>query len=326
MLAVALTSLGRSPSFVVGGEVRQLGTNAAGGDGDICVAEGDESDRSVARLPADIALGAERRPRPPRPLRLARRRRRAARIVDGEAAGGRAAGLRRRRRAAGAARAAVRARRGGGAARAGGDARRPSASPSGRRAGRVACSWPCPGAHNAGNACAAALVLEELGVPLADAFAALETFAGRRPALRAGRRARRLPRHRRLRAPPGGARGHARRGARAGAGGAGRRLLPAAHAVAHTRSSPASSPRCWQGADVVVLSETYVARGRPDRRRVGGPDRGAPARAGARPRGRVRADLRRGDRGAARAACGPATSCCAAAPAPSTPSARAVVA
>ena len=117
MLAVALTALGRSPSFVVGGEVRQLGTNAAGGDGDICVAEGDESDRSVARLPADIAVGAQRRPRPPRPLRLGGRRGRAARVVDGAAAGRRAAGLRRRRRAARAPQGAVRRGRRSGIAR-----------------------------------------------------------------------------------------------------------------------------------------------------------------------------------------------------------------
>src|SRR5262245_59462208 len=56
MLAVALTGLGVRPTFLVDGGVSQLGTNAVAGDGDLCVAEGDESDRSVARLPADIAV------------------------------------------------------------------------------------------------------------------------------------------------------------------------------------------------------------------------------------------------------------------------------
>lgn len=56
MLAAAAVELGLDPTFVVGGEVRQLGTNARGGAGGLAIAEGDESDRSVRQLPATIGV------------------------------------------------------------------------------------------------------------------------------------------------------------------------------------------------------------------------------------------------------------------------------
>jgi UDP-N-acetylmuramate--alanine ligase len=46
MLAVALTEAGTDPSFACGGEVAQLGTNAALGEGEAFVVEADESDGS----------------------------------------------------------------------------------------------------------------------------------------------------------------------------------------------------------------------------------------------------------------------------------------
>jgi UDP-N-acetylmuramate--alanine ligase len=55
MVAYCLDALGDDPSFLVGGEVPQLGGNARAGSGWLVV-EGDESDGTVFELPADIAV------------------------------------------------------------------------------------------------------------------------------------------------------------------------------------------------------------------------------------------------------------------------------
>jgi UDP-N-acetylmuramate--alanine ligase len=55
MIAFALLETGRDPSWIVGGEVPQLGANAGAGDGWLVV-EGDESDRSVAALRPRVAV------------------------------------------------------------------------------------------------------------------------------------------------------------------------------------------------------------------------------------------------------------------------------
>jgi UDP-N-acetylmuramate--alanine ligase len=55
MIAFVLDRLGRDPSFLIGGEVPQLGGNARAGSGWLVV-EGDESDRSVFSLPATVAV------------------------------------------------------------------------------------------------------------------------------------------------------------------------------------------------------------------------------------------------------------------------------
>ena len=55
MIAFVLDRLGLDPSFLLGGEVPQLGGNARAGSGWLVV-EGDESDRTVFRLPAEIAV------------------------------------------------------------------------------------------------------------------------------------------------------------------------------------------------------------------------------------------------------------------------------
>ena len=55
MIAFVLDRLGRDPSFLVGGEIPQLGGNARAGSGWLVV-EGDESDRSVFSLPATVAV------------------------------------------------------------------------------------------------------------------------------------------------------------------------------------------------------------------------------------------------------------------------------
>jgi UDP-N-acetylmuramate--alanine ligase len=56
MIALALLDTGREPAFLIGGELRAAGTNAAWGDGDWAVIEADESDRSFLKLHRDVAV------------------------------------------------------------------------------------------------------------------------------------------------------------------------------------------------------------------------------------------------------------------------------
>ena len=56
MVAHILRATGRDPAFVIGGELRSAGTNAAWGAGDWIVAEADESDRSFLELSRDVAV------------------------------------------------------------------------------------------------------------------------------------------------------------------------------------------------------------------------------------------------------------------------------
>ena len=55
MIAFVLRATGRDPSWIVGGEVPQLGANAGAGEG-VLVVEGDESDRSVFALRPQVAV------------------------------------------------------------------------------------------------------------------------------------------------------------------------------------------------------------------------------------------------------------------------------
>src|SRR3954451_22636252 len=55
MIAFVLDRLGLDPAFLIGGDIAQLSGNARAGEGWL-VAEGDESDRSVAALRPDIAV------------------------------------------------------------------------------------------------------------------------------------------------------------------------------------------------------------------------------------------------------------------------------
>jgi UDP-N-acetylmuramate--alanine ligase len=55
MIAFVLDRLGLDPSFLIGGEVPQLGGNARAGSGWLVV-EGDESDRTIAQLRPEIAV------------------------------------------------------------------------------------------------------------------------------------------------------------------------------------------------------------------------------------------------------------------------------
>jgi UDP-N-acetylmuramate--alanine ligase len=56
MAAHALLALGWEPSYVIGGELRTTGTNAAAGSGEWLVVEADESDRSFLELSCEIAV------------------------------------------------------------------------------------------------------------------------------------------------------------------------------------------------------------------------------------------------------------------------------
>ena len=56
MLVVALQHCGRDPSFAVGGELGEAGTNAHHGSGDCFVAEADESDGSLLEYTPNVAV------------------------------------------------------------------------------------------------------------------------------------------------------------------------------------------------------------------------------------------------------------------------------
>ena len=56
MAALALLESGREPAFLIGGELRAAGTNAAWGAGEWAVIEADESDRSFLALGRDVAV------------------------------------------------------------------------------------------------------------------------------------------------------------------------------------------------------------------------------------------------------------------------------
>jgi UDP-N-acetylmuramate--alanine ligase len=56
MAAHVLVEAGRDPAYVIGGEVRSTGTNAAWGEGEWLVVEADESDRSFLKLSPEVAV------------------------------------------------------------------------------------------------------------------------------------------------------------------------------------------------------------------------------------------------------------------------------
>ncbi|CAL9386542.1 UDP-N-acetylmuramate--L-alanine ligase [Streptomyces sp. enrichment culture] len=56
MLAVALSELGLSPSYAIGGDLDAPGSNALHGEGEIFVAEADESDRSFHKYAPEVAV------------------------------------------------------------------------------------------------------------------------------------------------------------------------------------------------------------------------------------------------------------------------------
>nr|MDA8342915.1 Mur ligase domain-containing protein [Actinomycetota bacterium] len=56
MLALILVEAGLDPSFLIGGDVNEIGTNAVWGEGPWLVVEADESDGTFLALPTEIAV------------------------------------------------------------------------------------------------------------------------------------------------------------------------------------------------------------------------------------------------------------------------------
>ncbi len=56
MIALQLVAGGSKPSFLIGGDVNEIGTNAAWDDGEWLVVEADESDGTFLSLDADVAV------------------------------------------------------------------------------------------------------------------------------------------------------------------------------------------------------------------------------------------------------------------------------
>ena len=238
MLALVLMEAGLQPSFIVGGELNEIGTGAVWDSrGDLLVVEADESDGTFLELPAAAVRPHQRRARPPRALRVVRVA--GARVRAVRRAGPRASRRVRRRPARRPARRApprdhLRHERSG-------------RLPHGRRLDRSRRSaftlrapsdraWtvalPVPGLHNARNAAGAMAMAIELGATPEAAVRRARSLCGRGPALRAPRIRRRRDVRRRLRPP-------AERGrscARSGAGGRlepGRLRVPAAPLQPH---------------------------------------------------------------------------------------------
>ena len=81
MLALILRAAGWHPSFLIGGDLNEVGTNAVFDDGEWLVVEADESDGTFLELARRSRDRHQRRARPPRPLRRLRRARRRVRAV-----------------------------------------------------------------------------------------------------------------------------------------------------------------------------------------------------------------------------------------------------
>ena len=56
MLSMVLTEAGLQPSFIIGGDVNEIGSGAVWGDGEWIVVEADESDRTFLSLDAEVAV------------------------------------------------------------------------------------------------------------------------------------------------------------------------------------------------------------------------------------------------------------------------------
>lgn len=183
MLALVLRGAGWRPTFVIGGDVNEVGTNAAYDDGEWLVVEADESDGTFLELPAEAVIVTNVEPdhldhygsfpalvaaftdfvaRAPGPRLVCADEPHAAAIAA--AVGARTYGF-----AAGADYRVV----GYDGHRHGSDV---ELTVDGSALGHF--SLPVPGRHNATNAVAAAALATELGVPFAATARALAGFGG----------------------------------------------------------------------------------------------------------------------------------------------------
>ena len=250
MIVHALLGCGLDPSYLVGGEVRSTGTNAAWGAGEWLVVEADESDRSLLKLSPRDRGAHERRARPPHDLRLQRDVDETFRAFLASAAprssgiarellrAGRGPGDLRRRRAARPAGLGVRVRRRDGRARPAGAAQRPE-----RRGG--ADRAPAGGGRRARGRARAGLLHR------------------RRAALRAARHDRvGRARRRRLRPSPDRGAGDDRRRAHAGARPASSPSSSRTCSRARRARRASSAPR-WRTADRSWSCEIYPRASAP---------------------------------------------------------------
>ncbi len=228
MIAFVLDRLGRDPSFLIGGEIPQLGGNARAGSGWLVV-EGDESDRTIEHLRPEIAVVTN--------VDLDHHSTFAS-AAEVEELFERWLGRRRRSCAAGTS------------------------------SSRSTFELAVPGEHNRRNAAAALAALELAGVPRDEARRRARRFRGRGPPLRerggeAGGVTRRTtttrttrPRsRRRSRAARGG--GRARRVL----------VLFQPHLYSRTRHLAQDLGAALASADAAAVTEIYRAREEPGGRR-----------------------------------------------------------
>jgi len=277
MVVQAMRGSGLDPSYVIGGELRDTGSNAGWGTGEWIVIEADESDRSLLKFEPEIAVLTNAEARPPCDVRVAARPRADAPHVHG---------ARRRRRgrlgAPGAPRAV--AHRGPSAY----DAPEPLLEPTG-----ASFSWrghevvlTVPGAHNAVNAAGALTASALAGADPARRRRRFEELPGGQAAVRApggdgdrGRRCTTTYAHH-----PTRGRGRDRGGADAGAERVVAVFQP--HLYSRTRALAGAFGAALASAAASVVVDVYPAReraeGLPGRRRAVGRRRGGDA-AGGRP-------------------------------------------
>ena len=238
MLALILRAAGWQPSFIIGGDLNEVGTNAAYDDGEWLVVEADESDGTFLELAPEGGHRHQRRARPPRPLRRLRRAHRGVRASSSPASRACASCAPTTRSRAGSPPRIAGAVTYGLAEDAtyridsyegGGDGSRFELHRDGRELGAI--DLPVPGRHNAANAAGAAALALELGVPFEAVGRSAARLRRRRAPVPVPRRGRRRHARRRLRAPPRRDRGDDRRGAGGRLGPRDRRLpAPPVHA------------------------------------------------------------------------------------------------
>ena len=183
MLALVLAEAGMRPSFIIGGDINEIGTGAVWDSGEWFVVEADESDRTFLSLPADVAVVTN-----VEPDHLESYRGSPAALAE---AFGRFLGGEGRKVVCADDPVAARLGAAAGAVSFGTHAdadyrmtdlelRMPSASfdlwHGPRRLGRI--DLPTPGLHNALNAAAATVAAVIAGASFQDAASALERFGG----------------------------------------------------------------------------------------------------------------------------------------------------
>ena len=176
MVAHALIEAGRDPAYLIGGELRSTGSNAAWGEGGWVVVEADESDRSFLKLaPAVAVVTNVELDHHATYTSVAELERAMAEFAAGAPVLV-AADEVPERVVAGVGGRTVRYGLGAGDLL----AEEVELLPLGARFGveGVAVALSVPGRHNVLNALAALAACREAGVPLAEAAAGLETFTG----------------------------------------------------------------------------------------------------------------------------------------------------